>query len=274
MVSDEQRALWAAIRANPDEDTPRLVYADWLQENGEEDRAEFIRVQCALALIVPTSYPEAEQRQLLEAKEQRLLARHREKWLAPFQTLFRSAEKWHPTDRNRWFTRFGFRRGFVYTDQLEREPLILLTESDDTLEPIVIKVFGISLVEYQRTVVHAVCRWCGAGTFTAFTVGGGTDADIAAIIDGKRLCRLRLLGLWLGSVSDAGVAALSAWPLATSLRSLSLRANPITDAGATALAASPNLTNLARLDLSQTQIGLKGLKQLRERFGKKVVLNP
>ena len=44
-------ALLAAILANPDEDTPRLVYADWLEENGEPERAEFIRVQCELEPI-------------------------------------------------------------------------------------------------------------------------------------------------------------------------------------------------------------------------------
>jgi uncharacterized protein (TIGR02996 family) len=40
--------LLAAIRARPDEDTPRLIYADWLDENQQPERAEFIRVQCAL----------------------------------------------------------------------------------------------------------------------------------------------------------------------------------------------------------------------------------
>lgn len=39
-------SLLAAILASPDEDTPRLMYADWLQEHGEDERAEFIRVQC------------------------------------------------------------------------------------------------------------------------------------------------------------------------------------------------------------------------------------
>lgn len=33
----------------PSDDTPRLVYADWIDERGESDRAEFIRVQCELA---------------------------------------------------------------------------------------------------------------------------------------------------------------------------------------------------------------------------------
>lgn len=45
----EQDALLAAICAEPDDDTLRLVYADFLEENGESDRAEFIRVQIELA---------------------------------------------------------------------------------------------------------------------------------------------------------------------------------------------------------------------------------
>lgn len=47
----EREALLRAVCANPDDDTPRLVFADWLQENGEEARAEFIRVQIELARL-------------------------------------------------------------------------------------------------------------------------------------------------------------------------------------------------------------------------------
>src|SRR5690349_19107223 len=42
-IPDEQAALLAAIVANPDDDTARLVYADWLQEHGDEEQAQFIR---------------------------------------------------------------------------------------------------------------------------------------------------------------------------------------------------------------------------------------
>jgi uncharacterized protein (TIGR02996 family) len=42
-------ALLAAIRAAADDDAPRLVYADWLDEHGQPERAEFVRVQCELA---------------------------------------------------------------------------------------------------------------------------------------------------------------------------------------------------------------------------------
>lgn len=41
----------AAIVAKPDDDTLRLVAADFLEENGEAERAAFIRVQIALASL-------------------------------------------------------------------------------------------------------------------------------------------------------------------------------------------------------------------------------
>jgi uncharacterized protein (TIGR02996 family) len=47
----ERDAFLRAICENPDDDTPRLVFADWLQENGDEARAEFIRVQIEAARL-------------------------------------------------------------------------------------------------------------------------------------------------------------------------------------------------------------------------------
>ncbi len=40
-----------AIIAAPGCDIPRLVFADWLDERGESERAEFIRVQCEIATM-------------------------------------------------------------------------------------------------------------------------------------------------------------------------------------------------------------------------------
>ena len=41
------RAVWDA----PHDDAPRLVYADWLDEHGDPDRAQFVRLQCELARL-------------------------------------------------------------------------------------------------------------------------------------------------------------------------------------------------------------------------------
>jgi uncharacterized protein (TIGR02996 family) len=45
----EGHALVRAILAAPDDDLPRLVYADWLEENGRPTLAELTRLQCAVA---------------------------------------------------------------------------------------------------------------------------------------------------------------------------------------------------------------------------------
>src|SRR5205823_6909699 len=75
----DDRALLAAVIDSPADDAPRLVYADWLDEHGQSDRAEFVRVQCRLA-HTPTWDPA---RPALERREADLLAEHQLDWVAP-----------------------------------------------------------------------------------------------------------------------------------------------------------------------------------------------
>ena len=39
-------SLLSGVKESPEDDTPRLVLADFLEEHGDPDRAEFIRIQC------------------------------------------------------------------------------------------------------------------------------------------------------------------------------------------------------------------------------------
>jgi uncharacterized protein (TIGR02996 family) len=71
-------ALYRAILANPDDDAPRLVRADWLDEQGDPDRAAFVRYQCEWARLVP-GHPRY--RELL-GLWQVLERRHRDGWTA------------------------------------------------------------------------------------------------------------------------------------------------------------------------------------------------
>lgn len=48
-MSDDGLALLRTVAAEPEEDSPRLVFADWCQENGQWDRAEFIRLEIEIA---------------------------------------------------------------------------------------------------------------------------------------------------------------------------------------------------------------------------------
>ena len=51
MEHPDWSAFLAAIVADPDDDTARLVAADFLEENGDADRAAFIRIQVELARL-------------------------------------------------------------------------------------------------------------------------------------------------------------------------------------------------------------------------------
>src|SRR4051794_25062384 len=77
MIADEtDTGFLTAICRSPDDDAPRLVYADWLEEHGDPERAEFIRVQCALAA---ETYDDPRHDELEERNES-LLGQHGEKW--------------------------------------------------------------------------------------------------------------------------------------------------------------------------------------------------
>jgi uncharacterized protein (TIGR02996 family) len=45
----EEDAFLRAVLARPADDAPRLVYADWLDDRGESERAEFLRADAALS---------------------------------------------------------------------------------------------------------------------------------------------------------------------------------------------------------------------------------
>jgi len=63
-MSPQHLALLKAILANPEDDLPRLVFADWLEENGTTDadaaRVEFIRLGCKSKAKIAVSPKEGE----------------------------------------------------------------------------------------------------------------------------------------------------------------------------------------------------------------------
>ena len=77
---DQHEAFLHAILEAPEDDAPRLVYADWLDDHGQPARAEFIRLQCALAKLPP----DAPQRPEMRQREEELLSLHSWEWAAGF----------------------------------------------------------------------------------------------------------------------------------------------------------------------------------------------
>jgi len=94
-------ALLRAILADPRNDLLRLVYADWLEETGQYDRARFIRVQIELARIFSKKMQIVEN-ELLGPIGDRVWQRRRE-WALPIPVR----ELW-PTAVGGWEWRRGF----------------------------------------------------------------------------------------------------------------------------------------------------------------------
>ncbi|HEY1186640.1 MAG TPA: TIGR02996 domain-containing protein [Gemmata sp.] len=82
--SADEQALLAAVIAHPDEDTPRLIYADWLDEHDQPERAEFIRAQIAVTRLSPDD-PSAK---ALRARVVELAERHRKQWCEDGSAVF------------------------------------------------------------------------------------------------------------------------------------------------------------------------------------------
>jgi uncharacterized protein (TIGR02996 family) len=80
-VAISERELLADIVATPDDDGPRLVYADWLLDRGDP-RGELVNAQCALERAERADRPVDETEPLRKAARQ-LIDQHESTWLDP-----------------------------------------------------------------------------------------------------------------------------------------------------------------------------------------------
>jgi len=106
-MSPDEDALLNGIAADPAADLPRLVYADWLEEHGQDLRAEFIRIQCEIAKLEVGPRDVIDRNVHLWRRQQELLDGHMDKLLegVPF------------IPRARQLPGIKFYRGFL--DELE-----------------------------------------------------------------------------------------------------------------------------------------------------------
>jgi uncharacterized protein (TIGR02996 family) len=100
----ESEAFIQAIAENLYDDTPRLIFADWLEDHGQEERARFIRVQCELEPM--RDQYEIDRAAELHRREDELLQTHQKEWLGQMP------ERWYDL---RIEASAELRRGFVDT---------------------------------------------------------------------------------------------------------------------------------------------------------------
>jgi len=238
-MSDE-RALLASIWEYPHEDTPRLVYADWLDEHDNSARAEFIRVQCELS--------RGEEKPELAKREAALWKAHAKAWKADLPKALQNAP---------------FRRGFVCPRRREVRVNAFLKLPATDFEAAPLWDFSIPAAPASldkllacpsllRVGTLAFVHWLGgAFMLNQFPLRKGeTRTTAQRFADAPNVRNLEELDLrFTGYLRDDGLAALCASPHLTNLKRLSLACCEVGNAGVQALAAAPLAARLESLDL-------------------------
>ena len=250
------------IREHPDDDAPRLIFADWLDDHGETDRAEFIRARVYRARIRGRESPEADE---LTRRASALLAANWQRWTAPLRPLFGDAPdhfNWPRTYRPEAITHFP--RGFVESVEMEAGRFVAVAAELFRLCPI-------RHVHLHRADEHAArlaecpqLAWVEGLSFPDYARAPLGPRGMVSLAGSPHLGRLWLLWLSRNYLGDEGLVALAAAPWLDHLRAVSLSDNGASDRGAEALARTPRAFRPRKLFLHRNAIGDRGAIALAE----------
>jgi uncharacterized protein (TIGR02996 family) len=210
-----RQALLRAIIDDPDADVHRLVYADWLDENGDTEadraRAAFIRLQIEAARL-----DRYDPRRLdLEAQAETLLKGHCEAWLSGLEGW---AVNQHPT---------SFERGF----------------------PFVVRA-GVAQLLDRGAELWAAAPFRQVALWSEWREQESDERRFPELARCAHLARVRMLGLWGVPSSTGALASLLASPHLAALESLVGLAPPSDQPWLAALLASPLRRALTGLSLA------------------------
>jgi uncharacterized protein (TIGR02996 family) len=287
-MTDE--AFLEAILEAMDDDTPRLVYADWLEDQGQPQRAEFIRVQIELTHLDKDD----PRRPALAERQRALLEAHESAWVE----LAAAAVLDGQCDPRAELLRLRVQRQRLEPHDPRRPELAqrwaeLLAELDAEGFGTIAKEgrqAGLFLRErtwrrgfIESAVIERDMLRCGAGVDALcgvtrlrelrvdyIDVGGESwgslEGDEALLklpwgLNDMRLWRLSLAGIYLHDpavirfVADSG-------PYLKELTLLDLNGTFVGDDAVRALAACPHLANLQLLDLQFAPLSDAALEAL------------
>lgn len=296
----QYQAFESDIVAHPDDDAPRLILADWLDDQADEAtaaRAEFIRAQVELA---NDALPPARRRELTD-RQNALLKLYRRAWLGSLAEVVTEVV-WQRGFPQR--LKLGVRQFMDNADELFRQAPILhlqllrvsqtkLSIEEVAASPHFGRLRGLSLAASSigDDKVAALVGQANLENLESLELpGAGIGRKTMRAIAKARLPRLRVLNLNNNNLADnVGVLCtgqvpfhlrdldlgnswlqlddcrhLCGWPGLRELERLVLAGNRLGTAGGALLAASTVLGGLRALDLSFCEIGAKGIRAIAE----------
>jgi uncharacterized protein (TIGR02996 family) len=242
----DQAAFLEAIAARPDDDSPRLIFADWLEERGDP-RGTFVRLQCTLERL-PSDDP---RRPALEDEADRLLAAHQDEWAALLQGV---THGWR------------FRRGLV--EWVEADGEAFLQHAPAWFAAFPLRGACLRLPPALMPEL-AACPYLGRLESLAFRGYFLRDRQLRELLDSPQLNRLTALDLNGHGIETVGVRALAESALLPRLRTLDLGNNrAVGDQAVRTLATASGAAGLHTLNLARTNLTPRGVSDL---FGSAVL---
>lgn len=259
----EHEGFVRAITEAPDDDTPRLIYSDWLEENGDEERARFIRLQVEAAQLEEFD----PRRGILEARAKQILERREPEWSS---ALGLNAEGNY------------FRRGFL--DEVFLSARVFLDRGEELCRRA--PVTGLELGDSSANDCKALARSALLSRLRSltpspehaavllrsphlrnlvrlsFSFAKAPDQVLSALEEAGSLPQLRILELDDCEFADDDIEALARLPLLASVELLDLTWNSFGSEGVASLARSPHLGNLKVLKLAENFMRVEGIRAL------------
>ncbi|MBS0265877.1 MAG: TIGR02996 domain-containing protein [Planctomycetes bacterium] len=271
--------LWALIQAvkdNPNDDTPRLALADWLEEYGQDDseraRGKLIHVQCRLSRLASDDPA----RPTAQALEKQLLQDHRAAWqkgLPPLRTDFFADGQGGTIEHG--FLRLYLLGGQTWDSAGYQWPGEVSPDRASLwawVHALMLAEFGIR--ELERLAASPVLEQIndlslGPAHWSGWDSEEPIGPEGARILASSRyLTRLTYLDLSDCVIGPAGAKALAASSQLRRLTHLHLGgfdaspSNFIRDAGAQALAGSTAMPRLSFLHLTENGITAEGARAI------------
>jgi uncharacterized protein (TIGR02996 family) len=238
LMSDSRDALYRAICAEPDEDTPRLAFADLIEEEEDSLRADFIRAQIALARVPPDD-PVA------------IATRHKNPGAVDGHAMAHTLPKTLPAAYG-WHA-FAFRRGFPWKVGVHNSAAF--DAAGEVFEVAPIRALDVG--PRGRPEVDIVAGWPHLSRLQRleFSTAHFGPREAECLGSSPHATALTELAFEFDGITADGLAALVRSPLFDQLTALDLRSNAIPSALlAEAIGRVRRPDGLARLSLAASKI--------------------
>ena len=253
-MSPDEDALLNGIVADPAADLPRLVYADWLEEHGQDLRGEFIRIQCEIAKLEVGPRDAIDRNVHLWRRQQELLDGHMVELL--------EGASYHPKEDVQ--TQAVFRRGFVSSIEISATELRDQAKALSELRP---APNDVSVTAPQLFIESQHARSPAAHKLVTSLQFFGAECGGVCVFDmNLEWPRIRSLTFNTSPEIVPFLMPLLSY-FVPQLASLNLASNRIVDADVIDLLNAGVLQRLAHISLIENAIGDQAAIEMADRLG-------